>query len=100
MCISVSFRFLLGPISSVVDRHRFDADPDQTFHFKADPDLDWHRNNADPHADLTPSFTQVGELGKHFTFIHSNAGIQCFILLPVADLSCFKYFGRHFEIFL
>jgi hypothetical protein len=45
--------------SSVVDRHRFYADPDPnptfhfdadpdpnpTFHFDADPDPDWHQNS-------------------------------------------------------
>jgi hypothetical protein len=33
----------------VVDRPRFDSDPDQdsNFHVGADPDPDWHQNNAD-----------------------------------------------------
>ncbi len=37
---------------SVVDRHRFDSnpDPDPTFHFDADPD---------PDPDPAPDFTQV-----------------------------------------
>jgi hypothetical protein len=34
----------------VVDRHRFDVDPDQTFYFKADPD-------PDPDPDPVPCFT-------------------------------------------
>jgi hypothetical protein len=36
-----------------VDRNRFNADPDPNFYFDADliPDPDWHRNDADPHAD-------------------------------------------------
>jgi hypothetical protein len=44
-------------IISVVYRHRFDATPDldPTFHFNADPDQEWHQNNANPHANLTPS---------------------------------------------
>jgi hypothetical protein len=44
-----------------VDQQRFDADPDQNFHVDADPDPDpdWPQNNADPHADPTPSFTHV-----------------------------------------
>jgi hypothetical protein len=48
---------------SVVDRHRFDDDPDQDFHVDSDPDPDpdRHRNNADPHADPTSSFTHVGK---------------------------------------
>ncbi len=38
-----------------------DADPDPNFHVDANPDpaLDWHQNNADPHADPTPTFTNV-----------------------------------------
>jgi hypothetical protein len=40
-----------------VDQHRVDADPDPAanFHLYADPDPDpdWHRNDADLHADLT-----------------------------------------------
>ncbi len=51
-----------------MDRHRFEAesDPDPNFHFDAEPDpdqdpnLDWHQNDADFHADPTPSFTHVG----------------------------------------
>ncbi len=31
---------VLTSLSSVVDRHRFDADPDPTLHFDADPDPD------------------------------------------------------------
>jgi hypothetical protein len=48
-----------------VDQHRFDADPDPDFHVDAnsnpDPDHDWHQNNADHHADPTPSVTHVGK---------------------------------------
>jgi hypothetical protein len=34
-----------------VDRHCFDADQDSdpNFHVYADPDPDWHQNDADPH---------------------------------------------------
>jgi hypothetical protein len=42
--------------SSVMDWHRFDADLDPNFHVDADPDPDWHQNNADPHADPIPNF--------------------------------------------
>ncbi len=55
-----------------MDRHRFKADPvpDQNFHVDADPDRerdpDWHQNNADPHANPTPSFTHVGK--SEFSF--------------------------------
>ncbi len=54
--------------------------PDPGF-FDAEPDPDWHQNNADPHGDPTPGFTQVGQwcnIFLFFTFIHSNACLQCF----------------------
>jgi hypothetical protein len=52
-----------------VDRHRFDADPDSTFHFDADPEPnpDWHQNNADPNPDLTQVYTSW-KIGKKFYF--------------------------------
>ncbi len=43
--------------TSVLDRHRFDANPDPTVHFDPDPDSD-----TDPY----PSFTHVGKTGKIF----------------------------------
>ncbi len=63
--LSVYSSDFLKPGTSVVDQHRFDAepDPDPNFHFDAgpdpdqDPDLDWHQNDADSHADPTSSFT-------------------------------------------
>jgi hypothetical protein len=59
--------------SSVMDRHRFDADPDPTFQFDSDPDLesdqDRHQNKDNPHADPTPSFTQVRKLGNIFLLV-------------------------------
>ncbi len=66
-----------------MDRHRFDADPDPdpTFHFDVDPDSDWHQNNADPLADLAPSLKQIENWAKFFTFILSNASLQCFSFL-------------------
>jgi hypothetical protein len=39
--------------SSVVDRHRFDADPDPNFMLMADPDPEWYHNDADLHTDFT-----------------------------------------------
>ncbi len=50
--------------TSVVDRHRVDADPDPNFLVDADPgpDLDWHQNYADP----IPSFTHVE---NHFKLV-------------------------------
>ncbi len=45
------------PNYSVVNQHRFDANPDPTFHFDVDPETD---------LDPSPSVTHVGKLGKHF----------------------------------
>jgi hypothetical protein len=65
------------PTDSVVDRHRFDADPDQNFHFGADPfpdpDSDWHQNDADPHADPTPSFTHAGKWDKMLLLFNNSS---------------------------
>jgi hypothetical protein len=50
--------------TSLVDRHRFDADPDPNFHFDPNPgpDLDRHQNDADLLADpSTRNFTHVGK---------------------------------------
>ncbi len=55
----------------------------------ADPDSDRHQNNADPHADPAPSFTQFGEF--FFTFIHSNASLHCFPFLISGK--CVKILG-------
>jgi hypothetical protein len=43
-----------------VYRHRFDAEPD-TDHADPDPDPNWHQNDADPHVDPIPSFTNNGK---------------------------------------
>jgi hypothetical protein len=57
-----------------VDRHRFDAHPDPTFHFDADPD---------PYPDPITSFTRVGNSGaKKFDF-----NLQ----------QCQQYFGLYFS---
>jgi hypothetical protein len=55
--------FLLDPdcrFGSVVDRDRFDANPDPDPNFNLMPiqiliRLDWDQNDADPHADTIPS---------------------------------------------
>ncbi len=76
---------------SVVDRHRFGADPngdpDLTFHFDADPDPD---TKSDP--DPTLSFTHVGKSEKHF---HSNALFTLFFLFRQCH-RCHnvQYFGQ------
>ncbi len=53
--------------SIVVDRHSFDAYPDPSFHFDAEPD---------PDLDPTPSLTHVGNF---YTYIYSSASLPCFI---------------------
>ncbi len=47
----------------MVDRHRFDADPDPNLHVDADPGPvpDWHQNDAEQHADPTLGFTHVAK---------------------------------------
>ncbi len=55
--------------SCVVDRHRYDADPNPNFLVDLDPDPDWHQNDASPHADPTPSFTHVGKSFIFYFFI-------------------------------
>jgi hypothetical protein len=53
-----------------VDQHRFNADPDLTFHFDADPD-----------PDPTPSFTHVRKSELiFFTFDHRIANLYFFYL--------------------
>jgi hypothetical protein len=55
---------------NIVDQHRL-CGPDPNFHVEAVPDPDWHQNDADPHADPTPSLINVGK--SYF-----------FLLLPVS----------------
>jgi hypothetical protein len=97
-------------IASVVDRLRFDADPDPNFHadadpdpnfhVDADPDPDWHQNNAGPQADPRyPKFHTCWKIRNCFNFSHSIATLQCFIfLISVKCDVCFQYFGQHIEI--
>jgi hypothetical protein len=82
------------PPFSVVDPHRFDADLDPNFlvdadldpNFLVDADLvpDRHQNDADPHADPTPSFTNVGNWKiRIFSF-------RLVVLLPVYNVLSFS----------
>ncbi len=51
-----------GRTCSVVDPHHFDADPDPTYHFDAEPDMDpdsWFLFDADPEFYLTHFFTRM-----------------------------------------
>ncbi len=63
----------VGTTPCVVNRHRFDADPDldPNLYVNADPDPNWHQNEADPHAYPTQSLQM---LEKKNTFSHSIAG--------------------------
>jgi hypothetical protein len=81
--------------NTVVDRH-----------FDADPDLDWHQNDAVHHADPTKFYIcwKIGR--KKLTLIHSNAGLQCFsflisgkvvMLLSISD-SILKFSGKKSQI--
>jgi hypothetical protein len=54
-----------------VDRHHISADPDPTFHFNADPDLD---------PDPTPRFTHVGK-SEFFNFLVIVIGVTIFYIL-------------------
>jgi hypothetical protein len=67
------------------------------FHFDADPnpDPDWHQNDADPHADRTPSFTYVGKSEK-FTFSHNIASLQWLSFSSVSKMSSFSVFWTAF----
>jgi hypothetical protein len=69
--------------SSARVRHRSDADPDPNFYFDTDPGPkpERHQNDADPHADPTPSFTHIGKPELFQTYIHSSACPHWFILL-------------------
>jgi hypothetical protein len=62
-------------LTHVVDRHRFHADPDLTFHFNADPD---------PDSDLDPT-TNFPRVGKSEFF--------AFIAVPISEFPLF-YLSR------
>jgi hypothetical protein len=59
-------------VNSVVDRHRLGADPDPTFHFDADLDLDPKQTQPDPTLHMLENqikkkillFTEVPALAK------------------------------------
>jgi hypothetical protein len=77
-------------ICLVVDRHRFDADPNPDFHV-AVADSDWHQCDVDPHAGPTPSFAGVVK-SFFFAFSQSFASLQCFtFLISVKDVIIFSF---------
>jgi hypothetical protein len=90
-------------MTSVVDRHRFDADTDSdpTLHVDVDPDpdIDWLQNDGDPHANPTPSFTPVQK--KDFFYLYSYQSQFTMIFFSHEWQRChdFKYFKQHIEIF-
>jgi hypothetical protein len=66
-------------ICSVVDRHRFDVDPDPTFYFEADPDPTFHFDaDPDPDTESTPEL---------FFLLKSMPAYIVFYLLLVSKVS-------------
>jgi hypothetical protein len=61
---------------SVVDRHRFDANPDQTSHYAPDP---------------APSFTDCGKS-------HSIASLNCLIFVNFIGVISFNILHRIFTV--
>jgi hypothetical protein len=78
-----------------VDRHRFDAVPDRTFHFDADPD---------PDPDPTSIFTHIGksEFFSHFypqqclftlfLFLFGVIGVTIFNISE--NISLLQFYGK------
>ncbi len=71
-----------------MDRHRFEADPNPSFHFDADPD-------PAPDPDATPSY-----VGKSDFYFYSQ---QCQFTLFHLSLQChrshnFQYFGHSLKL--
>jgi len=66
--IFISLKYLIK--DSVVDRHRFDANPDPY----------WHQHDADPHTEPTLSFTNVEKQGKN-NFYSQQCQLQLFSFL-------------------
>jgi hypothetical protein len=87
-----------------VDRHRFDADPDPTFHFDADP-------HPDSEPDPTLGFTHVVMLGNQifysqhwqftcFTSLISVLGVIIFIMLDSTGTCIVKFSGKKYNLAL
>jgi hypothetical protein len=74
---------------SVGDRHCFDAhpEPDQNFYFDADPDREWHQNDAGPYADPAPSFVHLGITEIRFLLTFTAAaihlGLSCSLVVRI-----------------
>jgi hypothetical protein len=86
----------LVDFSNVVDRPRFDDDPDQdpNFHVDADPDPepdpDWHQTLPILMRILSPSFTHLGK--SKFSF--------CFLFAPLCKADCPLTARKQFVDFL
>ncbi len=79
------------PLSSVVDLHRFAADPDPNFHVDADPDPDpdWHKMMPILMRILPPASRMKITALPVFMF---------YLLHRCQKCHNFKYFGQHIEI--
>jgi hypothetical protein len=69
---------VLDHLTSAVDRHLLDADPEPNFHFDADPDLDRIGiKTMRIHMRILPQFIQMFENRerKKFTVIRRNASL-------------------------
>ncbi len=69
--------------TSVMDRHRFYADPDpnNTFHFDAGPDPTFHFMPIRIETGSYPKFYTCWKIWLFYTFIHSSASLHCLIFL-------------------
>jgi hypothetical protein len=79
-----------------VDRHRFDADPDPTFHFDADPDPDT-RNWILPQVLYTCCHIEKSDFYK--TFVHSNGSLLVLSYHQRPRCNNFQNVGPYIEIF-
>ncbi len=71
-----------------VDRHRFHADPDPTFHFDADPDPD------------PPQVLHMLENQIYFLLPFTAVGVYLFYLYHKRNrCNNFQYVGQYIEIF-
>jgi hypothetical protein len=78
--------------SSVVDRHRIDANPD--------PDQDpTFLANSDPDLDPSPCFTHIEKSETFLTSIHISASLHCFIFLAsIIGVTIFNILDSIFTI--
>ncbi len=72
------------------------------FHVVADtdPDPDWHQNDADPHADSSPSLHMLENKIFKITFSHSIVIYNVISFSSVSNISYFLYLFINFFICL